>query len=109
MSTNKRYIPLTSREIQLYRREKAIQETKREEKTNNALIALRKKNLAVINAFPNLKAKIERFNYYVKNKKIEDIAKVIHYLVSDLYEQTQETKLWFLTKFNFWTLFDKYT
>lgn len=92
MSTNKKYIPLTPKEIQLYRREKAIQETKREDKTNNALIALWKKNLAVINAYPTLKAKVERFNHYIKNKKIEDIAKVIHYLVSDLYEQTQNAK-----------------
>lgn len=92
MSINKKYIPLSPTEIQLYKRQKAIQETKREEKTNNTLIALRKKNLSVINAYPTLKAKVERFNNYIKNKKIEEIAKVIHYLVSDLYEQTQETK-----------------
>ncbi len=90
MATNKRYIPLNSKEIQIYRHQKAIQETKREEKTNNALISLRKKNLAVINANPTLKAKIERFNLYVKKKKIDDIVKVIHYLLSDLYQETQE-------------------
>lgn len=92
MATNKKYIPLSQKEIQLYKREKAIQETKREEKTNNALIALRKKNLAVINAYPTLKAKIEKFNTYLKKKKIEDIAKVIHYLVSDLYQDLQSSK-----------------
>jgi hypothetical protein len=54
------------------------------------LISLRKKNLAVINANPTLKAKIERFNVYVKKKKIDDIVKVIHYLLSDLYQETQE-------------------
>jgi len=90
LATNKRYIPLNAKDIQLYRQQKAIQETKREEKTNNALISLRKRNLAIINANPTLKAKIERFNTYVKRKKIDDIVKVIHYLLSDLYQKTQE-------------------
>ncbi len=90
MSKSKRYIPLTPNQVQLYRRERAIGETKRTENTNNALIALRRRNLRVLEANPQLKAKLFRFNTYIKAKKHEEILKVVNYLISDLYERTRE-------------------
>lgn len=84
MSKTTRYIPLQPKEIQLYRRQKAIEESSRTDRTNNALIALRRSNLNVINSNPSLKASITRFNHYVRIKKHEDIVKVISYLMSDL-------------------------
>jgi len=92
MSKSKRYIPLTPNQVQIYRRERAINETKRTENTNNALIAIRRRNLIVIEANPQLKAKLSRFNTYIKAKKHEDILKVINYLISDLYARTQEVE-----------------
>ena len=79
-----KYIPLNPSELQLYKREKAIAETHREDTTNLSLIALRKQNLYILNHNPEFKAKIVKFNDYVKKKKIADMVKVINYLMSDL-------------------------
>ncbi len=84
MSKTTRYIPLNPKDIQLYRRQKAIEESTRTDRTNNALIALRRTNLNVVNSNPNLRASIAKLNHYIKLKKIEDVVKVINYLMSDL-------------------------
>lgn len=89
MSKTTRYYPLNPKELQLYKRSKAIEETSRTDKTNDTLIALRRRNLNVINSNPPLKQKIERFNSYIKSRKQEEILKVINFLMSDLYNDGQ--------------------
>ncbi len=79
--SKKRYIPLTPKEIQLYRRERAIEESQRDDRTNNTLIALRRKNLSIINHNPQFKEKLVRFNSYVKRKEVSELVKVIQYMI----------------------------
>ena len=89
MSKTTRYIPLSPQELQTYRRTKAIEETKRTEKTNDTLIALRRRNLNVINNNPLLKATLHKYNIYIQAKKHQDILKVFNFLLSDLYNNIE--------------------
>lgn len=78
-----RYIPLSPKEIMLYKREKLIEESHREDKTNRSLIALRKTNLSLSRANPELAEKVKIFNIRIKSRPISDVVKVINYLMSD--------------------------
>lgn len=84
MSKTVRYIPRSPQEIQLYKVKKIQEERQREDKTNQSLIALRRKNLNVLANHPTLAASIKRFNGYINRQKHENIMKVINYLLSEI-------------------------
>ncbi|MGE5479163.1 MAG: hypothetical protein ACM3U1_01895 [Chloroflexota bacterium] len=85
-----RYIPRTSVEIEALKKIREEQEARREEKTNLALIALRRKYLKTTAENRRLEAKIIHFNKVIKTKPLPVLVKIIHYLVSDLNLENEE-------------------
>lgn len=77
------YKPYSKSEIELYKKQKKQLEDNRDQITNNSLIALRKKHLNTIKPEESLERKIRHFNKYIKSKKIDDIVKVVNYLLSN--------------------------
>lgn len=69
----------TSREIALYRKERALAESNRVDITNAILIKSRKKNLAMFKSNPQIEEKLDKLNDTIKNKPIESTMKVINY------------------------------
>jgi len=70
--------------VDIRKKEPALPVKNRENVTNLALISLRRRYHSSIKNNETVEAKVQSFNNYVKKQKIKDIAKVIHYLMSDL-------------------------
>ncbi len=69
----------TPREVQIYKKERALAESKRVDVTNAILIASRNRNLAQFRTNPKMEKTLDRLNDTVKSKPIENTIKVINY------------------------------
>ncbi len=87
MAKSVKYYQYTPKEIELYKKEKALRESKRVEGTNRALIALRKQNLMFTRADDKLRRKIEHFNKVIKSKPLPVVLKVVNYWMSDFVNE----------------------
>lgn len=86
MSKTVKYYDYTPHEIELYKKDKALRESRREQDTNSALIALRRKNLMFTRADEKLKRKIEHFNKVARSKPLPTIMKVVNYWLSEFID-----------------------
>jgi len=75
----KRAYRFTPREIALYRKEKALAESKRVEITNAILGKSKIKSSAITKLDPRLEVQVIRLNKTIRSKPIETTLKVINY------------------------------
>jgi len=73
----------TDREIALYKKEKALSETKRIDLTNACLVAFRRNNLYALKNNPQLRQKFINLNQTVREKPIEQILKVFNFWIEE--------------------------
>lgn len=83
MAKKKTYKPLSKQELALYKKNKQIIESRREPFTNSLLKLVKKVQDNKTNDSESLKVKVKYFNKYLKNKKTNDVTKVINYWMSD--------------------------
>jgi len=79
-----KYIPRNSREIQIYRRERAIKEKNRTEITDNTLILMRRINLSYRKNNKSLEERFLLLNEYIKKQKLKKISEIINYFLADI-------------------------
>lgn len=72
-----KYSPLTSKELDLYKKETSSDYNKRIDLTNIALIQIRKNYLEHINDNKQLNLTIKHFNNVVKGKDVDVLVKLI--------------------------------
>lgn len=86
MAKQKQYKILSKNELAVYKKNKAIKETRRNSFTNAILKAFSVVKQDKIRESERLGIKIKYFNQYNQKKKKEDILKVVNYWLSDLSE-----------------------
>lgn len=77
----KRIKTYTAREIDIYRKETSLESQAHTDATNKSLILLRRRNLATVQNNERLKRSIEHFNRIVKSKHIDEVVRIIRYLL----------------------------
>ncbi len=84
MTKQKQFKILSKNELAIYKKNKALKESRRESFTNAILRAFSKIKEDKINNSERLAVKVKYFNQYNKKKKKDDILKVVNYWMSDL-------------------------
>ena len=79
-----RYIPVNKKEIQLFRRNRAIKERSRQEITDNSLIALRRVHLAQQKNDESFSETASKLADFVKQQKHQQIIEVVNYYIADI-------------------------
>jgi hypothetical protein len=79
-----KYIPANRKEIQLFRRNRAIKESSRTQITDNALIALRRVHLKKNNNSEDFEIASLRFNDFLNKLNHKKIQDVINYYIADI-------------------------
>lgn len=82
--SQKRYKPLSSKELQLYKKKTKDLEKNRDKITNACITSLRKRYDRFIADKERLETKTNHLNQYLKHKNNDDIIKVLRYWISDL-------------------------
>lgn len=79
----KYYRKFTPQEIQVLREKRLEKEANRQDVENKSLIELRRKYLITTHEEVHLKFKLQKFNDYIKRKKVEELTKIIKYWISN--------------------------
>lgn len=79
-----KYIPANKNEVQLFRRNRAIKERKRQEITDKTLIELRRFHLTQQKKTGTLEPIAFELNNYIKKQSNKRIIEVINYFLADI-------------------------
>ena len=95
MATRKKYYPVSTKEIDIYKRERDEKETRRNEITNQTLISLRRGWHASINGNKKLEFTLQHFSRIVSSKLRDErhrpqLLDTFRYLMSDFRAEIEE-------------------
>ena len=82
--SQKKYKPLSNKELQLYKKRTKDLEQNRDKITDACITSLGKRYDRFIADKNRLETKTKHLNQYLKHKNDEDIMKVLRYWISDL-------------------------